>query len=191
MRNLIWKRSVPPKVQNFTWRLSTDSFPTQRNKHKCKLELTDQCPVCGIEPEDNFHPFIRRPLARSLWSHMAVEWQLPAPEGFQNAGKEWLLNAIGNLPKRIIDKVWSLLEIKLGNRQFTWANNQVDLIMSTIDRVFCTTDIDRLFPLASIQALHRLGSDHTPIFWDSGIGMAPRSSSYKFEKWWLLKEEFN
>lgn len=116
MRNLIWKRSVPPKVQNFTWRLSTDSLPTQRNKHKRKLELTDQCPVCGIEPEDNFHPFIRRPLARSLWSHMAVEWQLPAPEGFQNTGKEWLLNAIGNLPKRIIDKVWSLLEIKLGNR---------------------------------------------------------------------------
>lgn len=33
-------------------------------------------------------------------------------------------------------EIWSLLEIKLGNRQFTWANNQADLIMSTIDRVF-------------------------------------------------------
>lgn len=42
-------------------------------------------------------------------------------------------------------EIWSLLEIKLGNRQFTWANNQADLIMSTIDRVFCCTDIDMLF----------------------------------------------
>lgn len=47
-------------------------------------------------------------------------------------------------------EIWSLLEIKLGNRQFTWGNNQADLIMSTIDRVFCSTDIDRLFPLATI-----------------------------------------
>lgn len=62
--------------------------------------------------------------------------------------------------------------------------------MSTIDRVFCTTDLDRLFPLASIQALPMLGSDHTPILWDSGVGLAPKSSRYKFEKWWLLREDF-
>lgn len=67
-------------------------------------------------------------------------------------------------------EIWSLLEIKLGNRQFTWANNQADLIMSTIDMVFYSTNVDRLFPLSSIQALRRLGSDHTPILWDFGIG---------------------
>lgn len=78
----------------------------------------------------------------------------------------------------------------MGNRLFTWANNQNDLVMTTIDRVFCTIDLDRLFSLANIQALPRLGSDHTPIFWGSGLGSMPKKSSYKLEKWWLLKEDF-
>lgn len=87
-------------------------------------------------------------------------------------------------------EIWSLLEIKLSSRKFTWANNQDNLVMSTIDRIFCTTDIDSFFPLGSAQALPRLGSDHTPILWESGVGLTPKSSSYKFEKWWLLREEF-
>jgi hypothetical protein len=69
--DLIWKSSVPPKVQNFAWRLATDSLPTWKSKCKRKLEVTDQCPVCGTETEDNFHPFVRCPLARQLWNFMA------------------------------------------------------------------------------------------------------------------------
>jgi hypothetical protein len=33
-------------------------------------------------------------------------------------------------------KIWSLMEVKLGNRRFTWANNQENLTMSINDRVF-------------------------------------------------------
>ena len=40
-------------------------------------------------------------------------------------------------------EIWSLLEIRLSNRRFTWANNQENLIMSTIDRIFCNTEIGR------------------------------------------------
>ena len=87
-------------------------------------------------------------------------------------------------------EIWNLLEIKMSGRQFTWANNQDNLIMSTIDRIFCTTELDSLFPLSSSQALRRTGSDHTPMLWDSGIDSVPKSSSYKFEKWWLLRAEF-
>jgi hypothetical protein len=64
--DLIWKSVVPPKVPHFAWRLATNSLPTWRNKHKRNLEVTDQCPVCGVEPEDNFHPFIRCTLSRQL-----------------------------------------------------------------------------------------------------------------------------
>ena len=45
-------------------------------------------------------------------------------------------------------EIWGLLEIKLASRQFTWGNNQTNLIMSTIDRVFCTTDLESNFPLS-------------------------------------------
>ena len=72
-------------------------------------------------------------------------------------------------------ELWSLLEVKLSGRIFTWANNQENLIMSNIDRVFCDIEIDQIFPLASIQALPRMGSDHTPILWECGIGFAPKT----------------
>lgn len=62
--------------------------------------------------------------------------------------------------------------------------------MSTIDRLFCDTDLDKFFPLASCTTLPGLGSDHTPTVWDSGLCKQPKSSSYKFEKWWLLREDF-
>ena len=83
------------------------------------------------------------------------------------------------------------MEIKLSSRKFTWANNQADLIMSTIDRLFCNTELDKKFPLASCMALPRCGSDHAPIIWESGIGQSPKSSSYRMEKWWLLREDFS
>jgi exonuclease III len=87
-------------------------------------------------------------------------------------------------------EIWSLMEVKLGNRKFTWANNQENLIMSNIDRVFCNTELDQIFPLASIRALPRMGSDHTPILWESGDGNAPKPTLYRFEKWWLMRDEF-
>lgn len=87
-------------------------------------------------------------------------------------------------------EIWRLLEVKLSSRKFTWANNQTDLIMSTIDRIFCSTEFESIFPLSPAQALPRLGSDHIPIPWESGIDLLPRASSYKFEKWWLLRTDF-
>jgi hypothetical protein len=35
-----------------------------------------------------------------------------------------------------------------------------------------------------------MGSDHTPILWESGDGSAPRAPLYRFEKWWLMRDEF-
>lgn len=47
--------------------------------------------------------------------------------------------------------IWSLLEIKISGRQFTWANNQSNLVMSTIDRIFCTIELDVIFPSAFLK----------------------------------------
>jgi hypothetical protein len=87
-------------------------------------------------------------------------------------------------------EIWSILEVKLGNRQFTWGNNQENLIMSNIDKVFCNVELDQNFLLASIRAFPRMGSDHTPILWESGCGSIPRAPLYRFEKWWLMTKEF-
>ena len=62
--------------------------------------------------------------------------------------------------------------------------------MYKLDRIFCTTGFDSLFPLASARALTRAGSDHTPIIWESGETHLPRKVSFKFEKWWLGRADF-
>jgi hypothetical protein len=58
--------------------------------------------------------------------------------------------------------------------------------MSNINRVFCNVEMDQFFPLASIRALPRLGSDHTLILWESGCGIAPKPAK---ENWWLMRDE--
>jgi exonuclease III len=43
--------------------------------------------------------------------------------------------------------LWALVEIGLAGRSFTWSNNQNNRIMSRIDRIFCNTSFEALFPL--------------------------------------------
>jgi hypothetical protein len=87
-------------------------------------------------------------------------------------------------------EMWALIEIGLAGRTFTLGNNKENLIMSRIDRIFCTTNFETIFPLAHAKALPRLGSDHTPIIWDAGLGQHPKKSSFNFEKWWLTRPDF-
>jgi endonuclease/exonuclease/phosphatase family metal-dependent hydrolase len=60
----------------------------------------------------------------------------------------------------------SLLEIKLLRRGFTWSNNQEHVVMSHIDRVFCSTEFERAYPFSTVRALPRNPSDHTPLLWE-------------------------
>jgi endonuclease/exonuclease/phosphatase (EEP) superfamily protein YafD len=83
--------------------------------------------------------------------------------------------------------MWALVEIGLAGRSFTWSNNQSNMITSRIDRIFCNTSFEALFPLGNARALPRLGSDHTPIIWDSGEAVVPRKSSFKFENGGVLE----
>jgi hypothetical protein len=55
---------------------------------------------------------------------------------------------------------------------------------------FCTTEFEERFPLAHARALPRVGSDHTPIVWDSGCDQIPKKSDFKFEKWWISRPDF-
>jgi hypothetical protein len=63
---------------------------------------------------------------------------------------------------------FNLIEIKNVGRRFTWANNQDNLIMATLDRVFVSTCWENMFPAVSLKSLPRVGSDHTPLVLDTG-----------------------
>lgn len=40
---------------------------------------------------------------------------------------------------------WGLIKLELKNRRYTWTNNQENLIMARIDRVFVSTEFDVVF----------------------------------------------
>lgn len=87
-------------------------------------------------------------------------------------------------------EIWALMEIQLTGRAYTWSNNQEHAVRCRLDRFFCSTNFEAMFPLSHAEALPRLGSDHTPILWDSGCGQIPKKGSFKFEKWWCTKPDF-
>ena len=70
------------------------------------------------------------------------------------------------------------MDYKNPTRSFTWSNNQEQPIMAAIDKVFCTTDFDQHYPLASISAGSRAGSDHVPLILN--LGETPKRTNNIF-----------
>jgi mannosylglycoprotein endo-beta-mannosidase len=85
---------------------------------------------------------------------------------------------------------FDLIELKSAGRLYTWGNNQDNLIMAALDRVFVTTCWEKMFPSVSVKTLPRIGSDHTPLLFDTGAFTAPVEKQFRFEKWWLHVEGF-
>jgi hypothetical protein len=83
-----------------------------------------------------------------------------------------------------------LIKIKNVGRRFTWANNQDNLILATLDRVFVSTCWENMFLAVSLRSLLRVGSDHTPLLLDFGAFSPPVVKQFRFEKWWLEVEGF-
>jgi hypothetical protein len=79
-----------------------------------------------------------------------------------NINQHW-----ANLFNDWINKFESI-ELKNAGRKFTWANNQDNLIMVAIDRIFMTICWENMFPVVSLRALARVRSDHTPQVFDIG-----------------------
>ena len=62
----LWGCPAPHKVHVFAWRVATNSLPTWDNKNRRNMELTNICPLCGMEREDTFHALCRCPAAREI-----------------------------------------------------------------------------------------------------------------------------
>lgn len=84
---LLWRCPAPPKVRVFAWRLATNSLATWSNKFSQHMEVTDICPLCGLEREDTFHVFCRCPRAVHLWRTMAEVWSIPDIESVYNTAQ--------------------------------------------------------------------------------------------------------
>ena len=83
-----------------------------------------------------------------------------------------------------------LIDMNLIGRKYTWTNNQDEVILSHIDMIFCTTNFNLIFPLATCKALPRSPSDHTPLLWEDGEDQDIGKPKFRFEKWWLKQSQF-
>ncbi|KAK1698474.1 hypothetical protein QYE76_015171 [Lolium multiflorum] len=85
---------------------------------------------------------------------------------------------------------WALREIPRTGARFTWTNRQLNPVRSALDRVFVSPSFEALFPRCSLSAETSLGSDHTPLVFDTGEGLPVRSNRFFFEASWLERSDF-
>jgi hypothetical protein len=86
--------------------------------------------------------------------------------------------------------MWGLIVLNLGNRKFTWSNNQINNISAKLDRILVTTDWESAYPLVRVSALPKNTSDHNPLVVDFGDHCFSCKKKNRFEKWWLERFDF-
>jgi hypothetical protein len=90
----------------------------------------------------------------------------------------------------VIDSL-DLHEMEMSGRKFTWANSRRVPTYERLDRVLVSTDWEQKFPLATVEALNREISDHTPLLLSlGGKTKSKKQPPFKFELGWLLKDSF-
>ena len=79
----------------------------------------------------------------------------------------------------------ALREITRVRAHYTWSNNRIEPTRSVLDRVLVSVEWEIAFPLCSLRALTRVGSDHSPLLLSSGGGAPPKQDRFHFEDFWL------
>ena len=59
-----------------------------------------------------------------------------------------------------------------------------------LDRILASTSFEQQYPLISVRAASRAGSDHTLLVIDFCLEVDHKLPPFRFEKWWLEREEF-
>ena len=84
----------------------------------------------------------------------------------------------------------ALREIRRVGARYTWSNNRSDPVRCVLDRVLVSVDWEVAFPLCSLRAITRVGSDHSPLLLSSGGSRPPRLNRFHFENFWLTQPGF-
>jgi hypothetical protein len=105
----IWSAPIPNKVKIFGWRVACDNLPTQDNKCKRTLELSNICTICGTEAENSFHATVACTKARAIRKEMRKVWNLRKEDDFRLTGRDWLLILLSKLSKETQGQVLLLL----------------------------------------------------------------------------------
>ena len=84
----------------------------------------------------------------------------------------------------------ALWELARTGDRYTWTNKQLNPVRSVLDRVFVSADWEMIFPMCTLVAKTRIGSDHVPLILASGEDRIKRSKRFYFESGWFEVEGF-
>ncbi|WVZ96120.1 hypothetical protein U9M48_041796 [Paspalum notatum var. saurae] len=164
-------------------------FKIRRKKHDF---ISNLVLVYGPAQEDHKQRFLTElaHLSSKETLPMIIGGNFNIMRGPQEKSKGNFANRWPFLFNAVID-AYNLRELELSGRQFTWVNNLSNQTFEKLDRILVTTEWETKYPKATVQALTREISDHTPLFLNSGDGdSSPPHSDFKFELGWLLREGF-
>ncbi|GKA99757.1 RNA-directed DNA polymerase, eukaryota [Tanacetum coccineum] len=72
-----WVKSIPIKINVFTWRARRDCLPTRSNLIRRGISLdSDNCPICCSTGEDASHVFFQCELAQAVMRYICRWWDL-------------------------------------------------------------------------------------------------------------------
>nr|GFA11470.1 RNA-directed DNA polymerase, eukaryota, reverse transcriptase zinc-binding domain protein [Tanacetum cinerariifolium] len=72
-----WSKSIPIKVNVFTWRARRDRLPTKTNLCRRGVLLDSSlCPICNVEFEDIHHVLFQCDVARAVFRRICRWWDL-------------------------------------------------------------------------------------------------------------------
>lgn len=84
--------------------------------------------------------------------------------------------------RRFLDDT-EVMEIPLLGRKFTWSNERASPTLVRLDRAFCCSDWDIIFPDSVLQSSASTVSDHCPLI--LGLKVASRGRRrFHFESFW-------
>jgi hypothetical protein len=84
----------------------------------------------------------------------------------------------------------SLCEVTRVGARYTWTNKQLNPVRCVLDRVFVSPALEASFPLCTLKAITRIGSDHIPLLLCSGDDTVSRPSRFMFQTWWFEAPDF-
>ncbi|KAF7825904.1 reverse transcriptase [Senna tora] len=70
----IWSLKVPPKVQNFMWRLCSNALPSMKNLFRRRASPSASCQICGHPEESIEHIFLLCPWTQPIWYGSIFQW---------------------------------------------------------------------------------------------------------------------
>jgi hypothetical protein len=78
----------------------------------------------------------------------------------------------------------------MSGHRYTWANSRDIPTYEKLDRILVATEWEERYPRASVNALSRNISDHTPLLLCIGVVTVHTMPPFKFELGWFLRDDF-